>query len=88
LETYLSNQKLKPQFDKAEIAIFASALLIVTLPYLVITFRFPLIDYSLLVPITTFVGVGLLLIAIAYHKDRESDWKRKQQSQTQSTLQR
>jgi hypothetical protein len=83
----LRSNRIKPLFDKIEIGIFAGVLLILAASFLVTNFRVLLVDYSLLRSITLIVTVGLVLIAIAYHKDRESDWKKKQQLQAQVTCQ-
>jgi len=82
----LSNQKLNPAIDKYEVTLFGTIFLIFTIYYIIQYFRVPL-DFSLLTTIIIIVAIALLLISITYHIDRESEWKKKQQSQTHTTLQ-
>ena len=73
------------QFNKYEIVLLAINILIWVNYYIIRYFRIP-VDFSLLTGITVIASIALLLITIAYHIDRENDWK-KQQALTPSTLQ-
>lgn len=81
----LSNNEFKPELDKYEITLLTvlnSILLVVTLEL----DGFLFIDYSFLMPLLFVLG-ALALMGIVYHIDRKNNWKKKQQSLTQYSLQ-
>ena len=79
-----SDNKFRPEFDKYEITLFTIILSIL----IVVDAQFDgaFLTNINLFPLTIVAGV-LMLIGIAYHIDRKNDWKKKQQTLRQSTLQ-
>ena len=79
-----SDNKFRPEFDKYEIILFTIILSIL----IVVDAQF---DGAFLTNINPFlltiVAGVLMLIGIVYHIDRQNDWKKKQQTLRQSTLQ-
>jgi uncharacterized membrane protein len=82
---YYSNE-FKPNLDKYEITLLTvlNSILIVVAAELD---GFLLINYSFLMPLIIVLG-ALCLMGIVYHINRKNNWKKHQQSLTQSTLQK